>query len=238
VYATGKDKQFLAIREVGGAPLGRDPMQWGSILERKIDIIIGIDNSIGKSELKKEHLELLGRNGKIVLLCAPDREVKDVIELDELAEITENTGRKLFHYNVFEAWYADLKQGKRDLTHLLKLLAEGSIQPKILERIPLSRVSKAQDLMEDKKLSGFIICEPWIKGKRKAFIPGTTVYAESASKSTAEIMPPEPTDEKPTDENKAIQGPVSAKTKTASPVSPTKRFYNSIPPLQQRFDLV
>ena len=47
----------------------------------------------------------------------------------------------------------------------MKLLAEGHVTPRILERVPLTRVAKAQDLMEGKKLNGFILCEPWIKGK-------------------------------------------------------------------------
>jgi NADPH:quinone reductase-like Zn-dependent oxidoreductase len=187
VYATGKEKQFDAITQVGGAPLGRDPRQWRSTLVRKVDLVVGIDNSVGASELKDEHIELLARNGRVILLCGPNSEDKTPLDLDELAELSK-TGKKLYHYNVFDAWEADLKQGKRDLTHLLKLLADGSIRPKILERIPLNKVAKAQDLMEGKKLNGFILCEPWIKSnKKKGEVTDCNVYAESASKSSSTV---------------------------------------------------
>lgn len=187
VYATDKEKQFDAIVKAGGAPLGRDQHQWCSILAQKINMIIGIDNSIGKSELKQEHVELLARNGRVILLCRPDLGIQTAIDLDKHPELSR-TGRKLLRYNVFDSWEEDLKQGKRDMTHLVKLFGEGLIRPKIIERIPLCRVAKAQDLMEGKKLSGFVLCEPWIKGRKRNEMldSAVTVYAESASKSSDE----------------------------------------------------
>lgn len=184
IYATGKEKQFDSITQAGGAPLGRDPCHWRSILTLKVDILVGIDSSVGKSELKEEHMGLIARNGRVIMLCGPDHAVETPLDLDELADLSK-TGRRLYHYNVFDAWDADLKQCKRDLTHLLKLLVDGSIKPKILERIPLNRVAKAQDLMDGRKVNGFIICEPWIKGKKRRELADIAVYAESASKSTA-----------------------------------------------------
>ena len=187
VYATGKEKQFDAIRGCGGAPLGRDPHQWSSVLANKVDIVVGNDNTVGTSELREEHMHLLARNGRVVVLCAPNDNRQTVVDLDELAEMTANTGRKMIHFNVFDAWELDLKQGKRDLTHLLKLLRDGLIRPKILECIPLNRIAKAQDLLEGKKMNGFVLCEPWILGRKKnEVLSGTNgeVYAESASKST------------------------------------------------------
>jgi len=188
IYATGKDKQFDAISSCGGAPLGRDPHQWASILSRRVDIVVGNDNTVGTSEIREEHMHLLAKNGRAVVLTAPNNEHRQVVNLDDLAELRSNTGRTLVHYNVFDAWDTDLKQGKRDLTHLMKLLADGLIRPKILERIPLNRVAKAQDLLEGKKMNGFVICEPWILGRKKNEVltdmDGVQVYAESASKST------------------------------------------------------
>jgi NADPH:quinone reductase len=184
VYATEKEKHFEAISEKGGAPLGRDQKQWCSILSQKVDIIVGIDNSVGKSELSQEHIDLLARNGRVILLCRPGLHNKSAIDLDKQPELAR-TGRILYRYNVFDSWEDDLKLCKRDLGHLLKLYRDGSLRPRILERIPLFRVAKAQDLMEGKKLSGFILCEPWIKGKNKGEdATEFGVYAESASKSS------------------------------------------------------
>lgn len=224
VYATGKERQFPAIAEAGGAPLGRDPRHWCSILAKKVDVVVGIDNSIGKSELKQEHLELLARGGRVVLMCKPDRDDSTAVDLEELAELSK-TGRKLFHYNVFDAWEGDLKQGKRDLTHLLKLLADGLIRPKILERIPLNRVARAQDLIDGKKLNGFILCEPWIKGKKKGEAMESDVYAESASSSKSttdaddDTIAAEELRGRDTDDESRISAPTAANSNVYIPSS-------------------
>jgi hypothetical protein len=132
--------------------------------------MVAIDDSVGSSELRSEHMNLLkGNDGKLVIVTSPDQENRSIINLDDRTEATASTtGRKVIHYNVFEAWIADMNQSKRDLNHILKLLQDGHLRPKVLERIPLNRVPKAQDLMEGKKLNGFIICEPWIKGRKKS----------------------------------------------------------------------
>jgi NADPH:quinone reductase-like Zn-dependent oxidoreductase len=114
VYATGKEKDFVIIRKAGGSPLGKNLRQWCSILTNEIDLILGMDNTMGRSELQMEHIELLSKNGKIVLLSAPKGERK-VNDFDEIAKILENSGRQLFHYNVFDSWEENLRQAKRDL---------------------------------------------------------------------------------------------------------------------------
>jgi NADPH:quinone reductase-like Zn-dependent oxidoreductase len=183
VYATGKERQFQTIYDAGGAPLGRDPRLWRSLLSNKVDLIIGIDHSVGKSEINEDHVALLSRSGRLVLLCNPDRDETTVRIHGELIDFFKVNGRKLNLYNVFDAWENELKQCKRDLLHLLKLLFDGSIRPRILESIALNKVARAQDLLAEKKLNGFIICEPWMKAKKKEGYGVGEVYAESASKS-------------------------------------------------------
>ena len=185
VYATGKESQFQTIYDAGGAPLGRDPRLWRSLLSNKVDLIIGIDHSVGKSELNEGHVALLSRNGRLILLCNPDRDDPTMRIHDELIEFFKINGRKLNLYNVFDAWENELKQCKRDLSHLLKLLIDGSIRPRILESIALNKVARAQDLLSEKNLNGFIICEPWMKGKKKEGFGAGEVYVESASKSAS-----------------------------------------------------
>ena len=185
VYATGKEKEFQTIYDAGGAPLGRDPRLWRSLLSNKVDLIIGIDHSVGNSEIDEDHVALLSRNGRLILLCHPDRDETTMRIHNELVEFFKINGRKLNLYNVFDAWENDLKQCKRDLTHLLKLLIDGSIQPRIMESIALNKVARAQDFLSEKKMSGFLVCEPWMKGKKKNVFGIGDVYAESASKSAS-----------------------------------------------------
>jgi NADPH:quinone reductase-like Zn-dependent oxidoreductase len=187
VYATSKEKHFQTISDAGGAPLGRDPRLWKSILAEKVDIIVGIDDTLGNSEITDDHFGLLSRNGRMVLLCSPERDESTSRLQNELVEEFKSNGKKLTFYSVFDSWEQELKQCKRDLTHLLKLLSEGCIRPFILESITLNKVARAQDLTDGKRLNGFIICEPWIKGKRKQEVLSNEVYAESASKSSQEL---------------------------------------------------
>jgi hypothetical protein len=40
-------------------------------------------------------------------------------------------------------------------------------KPVIVEKIPLNRVARAQDILETKKLNGFIVCEPWMASRQR-----------------------------------------------------------------------
>jgi len=71
-------------------------------------------------------------------------------------------------YDVYEEWDTNLELCKRDLGHLLTLLESKAIQPEVLDRIPLDKVAKAQELLEMKRLPGFLVCEPWLKSKKRA----------------------------------------------------------------------
>jgi NADPH:quinone reductase-like Zn-dependent oxidoreductase len=186
VYGAGKENHFGKIREVGGFPVDRDPRTWFAMAEGKLDLIIGSNNvDHSRSELKHEHIRMLNQSGCLVLLTGPDEDEKAVIDLDKL-DGSLPTKRKMLHHSVFDAWETDLRQGRRDLTHLLKLLESGSVKPRILERIPLTKVAKAQDMMENRNLRGFIVCEPWMKStKRGAAFPGTDFYSESLNQSNS-----------------------------------------------------
>lgn len=217
VYATGKQKQYKDIQKMGGAPLGRDPLQWSSILQGKVDLVVGIDESIGKTELQAEHMPLLTTNGKVVLLCAPDLEKDTVINLEEHTEAASTfSGRKIHMLNLFDSWEEDIKPCKRDLTHLVKLLADGSIRPKILEKIPLSKVAKAQDLMEGKKVHGFIICEPWMTGRKHTEIEDDEAEKEQSPRAASKGW--SPFQDKPSPKRLDISTSIAAPFKT--PLSP------------------
>jgi NADPH:quinone reductase-like Zn-dependent oxidoreductase len=221
VYATGKDKQFETICEAGGAPLGRDAFQWGSILSGRVDMMVAIDDSVGSSELRSEHMNLMkALDGRLIIVTSPEHDNRSIINLDERTEATgSTTGRKVIHYNVFESWNSDIKQAKRDLNHILKLVVSGSLQPKILERIPLSRVPKAHDLMEGKKLNGFIICEPWIKGRKKS------AKKEPSLAAIDEVSPRE--EQQQQQQQQQHKPPVSPFTAAAQRFSPLAIFGDS-----------
>jgi NADPH:quinone reductase-like Zn-dependent oxidoreductase len=167
VYATGRDKEFGRIEKAGGLPLSRDPRHWLSILVKKMDIIVSLDSPYGKPQLKYEHVQTLNSNGKIIIIGAPDQADKSAFDLDSYDGSAAESSRKLHNYNVFEAWDADMKLAKRDLGHLMKLLKDGLLRPKIAERIPLSKVPKAHDYLDEKQVNGFVLCEPWITGQER-----------------------------------------------------------------------
>jgi NADPH:quinone reductase-like Zn-dependent oxidoreductase len=164
VYATSKsDKLFPIIEQVGGIPLDKDPHHWYSLLVGKMDIVVCVDcEDMQMSELKYEHIQTLKKSGRIVLLNGPEYQGDKVVDLSRIDQHSKGTSRRLHHYNVFEAWESDIKLGKRDLEHLLDLLSKGLIEPKIFEQIPLTKVSRAQEVVLRKALAGFIVCEPWL----------------------------------------------------------------------------
>eukprot|EP00543_Licmophora_paradoxa_P019326 CAMPEP_0202464512 /NCGR_PEP_ID=MMETSP1360-20130828/62160_1 /ASSEMBLY_ACC=CAM_ASM_000848 /TAXON_ID=515479 /ORGANISM="Licmophora paradoxa, Strain CCMP2313" /LENGTH=118 /DNA_ID=CAMNT_0049087837 /DNA_START=6 /DNA_END=359 /DNA_ORIENTATION=+ len=85
------------------------------------------------------------------------------------AKIVACTGRKnknklsnqIQGYDVFDSWKNNLETCKRDLSQLLKLLRRGVIRPRVLDRIPLDKVARAQEIVASKKLQGYLVCEPW-----------------------------------------------------------------------------
>lgn len=163
IYATAPESSFGTVEEDGAIPIDKDPHHWYSLLMGKMDIVVCVDcDDPTNSELKYEHIQTLSRKGKLVLIGAPDEEGGQVIELNTVDERSVGMSRKLFHYNVFDSWEEDMKQAKKDLAHLLKLLAEEKLNPKIVDRVPLNKVAKAQEVVEQKILSGFVLCEPWL----------------------------------------------------------------------------
>jgi len=168
VYATAKEKSYKLVEEAGGIPLAKDPRQWYSLLAGKMDVVISVDaHDKSRSELMYEHMQTLNKNGRLVLMEGPEGECGKVVELHKVDDQSVGTARKLHHYNVFHSWETDMRQGKRDLCHLMKLLGEDAIRPKIFERVPLTKVSRAQQVIDKTPMSGFILCEPWLKCEKK-----------------------------------------------------------------------
>ena len=153
VYGTGKERHFQIIESSGATPLNRDPRHWFSILKGRIDLVVGLDNdSFNQSEASAQHLGVLAPGGRAVLFGAPECTCD--------AKIDDR--RRIFVYNVFDSWQKDLKQCKRDLSHLCKLLLEKTIDPNVLETIPLNHIAEVHDAVEHKEFSSFLLCDPWV----------------------------------------------------------------------------
>ncbi|GAX14695.1 hypothetical protein FisN_11Hh236 [Fistulifera solaris] len=163
IYVTGREKEFSAIASVGGLPLSKDPRHWLSILMGKMDLVIGLEDPYGTPQLKYEHIKALHSNGKVVVLGGPNPE-QEVMDLDPIDGTLKRTKRKLVHYNVFDSWESNPRQAKNDLLHLVKLANHGALKPVIAEKIPLNQVAQAHDGLDAQ--SGFVLCEPWIIGKK------------------------------------------------------------------------
>jgi NADPH:quinone reductase-like Zn-dependent oxidoreductase len=186
VYATGREKDFGLILELGGLPLSQDPNHWLSVMLAKVDVVVSVDAPHARPELKYSHVQTLSADGRLVIIGAPDQGDRATVNLDAYEERDFETKRRLHNYNVFDAWEADMKTGKRDLAHLIKLFKDDLIKPQIQDRLPLNHVSIAHQYMETKKISGFILCEPWIEIKEPSAPPSPP--SERASKSVEGIV--------------------------------------------------
>jgi NADPH:quinone reductase-like Zn-dependent oxidoreductase len=183
VYSTVQSNQARIVEEVGGIALDRDPHHWYSLLAGKMDMCICVDSFRKHSEFKYEHIQTLNKKGTMVLLKGPEEETENVVTLDKVDEQSIGTSRKLYNYNVFRQWDADLKQGKRDLAHLLRLLGDEAICPKVIKKIQLKQVSRAHDILESNLVSGFILCDPWLTGERSR--PGSVCSTRSKKSASS-----------------------------------------------------
>ena len=169
IYATGREKEFDLITDIGGLPLSRDPKHWLSAVVGKMDIVVTMEAPYAKPELKYDHIRTLSSDGRLVVIGAPDQGDRTTVEIDTIEGGSMKTKRMLHNYNVFDSWESDMKQAKRDLSHVLRLYKEGAVKPQILDRIPLNKIAKAHEFFETKKVTGFVLCEPWITGTKKGY---------------------------------------------------------------------
>jgi tumor protein p53-inducible protein 3 len=170
-YALVKPRQADAVSRLGGIPLSKDPQDWLTLIGRQIHLLVTVidGSSMCTDNVTKEHLKALNKDGEVVIVGQRGVDNSNNIVSNQPSK----PGSRLIckahkiqdrtkSYNVFDRWESDTKQCKHDLEHLVKLLEDGRVQPEILERIPLSKIAKAQAIVETKKLSGHIVCKPWL----------------------------------------------------------------------------
>mmetsp|Transcript_32546 Transcript_32546/g.37028 ORF Transcript_32546/g.37028 Transcript_32546/m.37028 type:complete len:253 (+) Transcript_32546:1023-1781(+) len=172
IYAPCKKKHKDQVFELGATPLEKSEEEWMPLLEGKIDLII--DTTVGVDSSVENYFGALQENGSYVLVGKSKKPVESLIT--EISGQSSNyscsrkrshANNQVFNYNVFEKWDVDIELCKLDLDYLITLLSEGLLVPRILDRISLHKVKKAHEILEEKRLKGFLICEPFMKSKSR-----------------------------------------------------------------------
>jgi len=168
VYATAKSKHFELLSDLGILPLSQDPLEWWEKLQGKIDLVISLDQ-----EITSLYHKLLKDSGNIVKITKQGMNLQpDIVQRPVSKAICSrhksHEKSKTHTYDIFKEWDTNLDRCKKDLTHLVHLLKQRVVAPFILDRIPLSKVARAQEVVESSRDSGFLICEPWLVSKSRA----------------------------------------------------------------------
>ena len=179
IYATAKKKHWKTLVSYGVMPLSTDPMQYMERIAGTMDLVLAPNGNLREDVCPVHFRALVPKDGQLII--GGHRIVGNDIPLEDWKESHQRTTiacgknkalQKILHnsmtYDVYEEWEKNLDLCKRDLVHLLKLLESKAIKPEVLDRIPLNKVGKAHELLETKRLPGFLVCEPWIKSKKRA----------------------------------------------------------------------
>ena len=175
VYATAKKKHWKTLISYGVVPLSPDPMEWIQRIAETMDLVLAPNGNLREDVIPVHFRALRPRYGQLII--SGRRIVGNDIPITEWKrdqaptlscgknKALNNILRNSTSYDVYEEWETNLELCKSDLSHLLKLLERKLIEPKVLDRIPLNKVAKAQELLEMKRLPGFLVCEPWMRSK-------------------------------------------------------------------------
>jgi NADPH:quinone reductase-like Zn-dependent oxidoreductase len=175
VFATSTPKQYPHLRSLGIIPVSIDPRLWYDQLDDAIDLIFFADPTVN---VVLDHFRVLNDKGHLFVMGQRDGVPIQEKDSELRAASLVCTRRKpnkssmierTHEYNPFRQWAEDLERCKKDLSHLVKMLGKGDLKPNVLDRIPLSKVAKAQDMVESQRHpNGFLVCEPWLRNKKRA----------------------------------------------------------------------
>ncbi len=177
IYATANKKHWKTLISYGVMPLSQDAMDWIKRLEGMIDLVLAPNGNLREDVTPVHFRALIPRHGQLIL--SGRRVMGNDIPIGEWKKDqgTLTCGKnkaltkilnKSYAYDVYEEWQNNLELCKRDLSHLLKLLQDETIKPEVLDRIPLNKIAKAHELLDTKRLPGFLVCEPWMRSKKRA----------------------------------------------------------------------
>lgn len=167
VFALAKLKHFEHISALGIGPLNQDSLDWWQALSGKVDLIISIGDDVAAL-----HYKLLKGKGQIIVVKNRKNE-EDQDSIGRRTGLVCRRNKRLQQlrtssYDVYEEWDNNTDRCKLDLRQLLHMLEANQIEPNVLDRISLGKVARAQELVEPKRLPGFIVCEPWLVAKSRA----------------------------------------------------------------------
>ena len=177
IYATAKKKHWQKLISFGVMPLSPDPAEWINRLEETADLVLATNGGM-REDVSPIHFRCLSEAGHLILCGkrvvgndAPVGQWKaphsQSLKCSRNKSVTKIMNQS-HSYDVFEQWEKDLETCKKDLSHLLNLLERGVVKPNVLDRIALGKVARAHELIEAKRLSGFLVCEPWLRSKKRA----------------------------------------------------------------------
>eukprot|EP00536_Pseudo-nitzschia_multiseries_P002879 jgi/Psemu1/295003/fgenesh1_pm.41_\ len=179
IYATAKKKHWKTLISYGVMPLSSDPMEYIHRIAGTIDLVLAPNGNLREDVSPVHFRALLPKIGQLIIsghrVNGNDIPINDWRQNHQVPTLACGKNKALQKilgncatYDVYEEWEKNLDLCKQDLSHLLKLLEKKVIEPEVLDRISLNKVAKAHDLIETKRLPGFLVCEPWMKTKKRA----------------------------------------------------------------------
>ena len=179
IYATAKKKHWKTLISYGVMPLSPDPSEWIQRIAGTMDLVLAPNGNLREDvtpthfrALRPKFGQLIISGHRVVGNDIPIEAWKNDHRMPSLACGKNKALRKILQkslsYDVYKEWDKNLDLCKRDLSHLFELLKRKVIKPEVLDRIPLNKIAKAHELLEKKRLPGFLVCEPWMKSKKNA----------------------------------------------------------------------
>jgi NADPH2:quinone reductase len=102
-------------------------------------------------------LAALKRGGKLVVYAAPVGLGQILGGLFKMIFLNLTSGKKVESYGITVMYLQDKKPFMEDIAILFKMLAEGKITPLITTRLPLLEAQKANEMLENGKVTGNIV---------------------------------------------------------------------------------
>ncbi|MFG2590755.1 medium chain dehydrogenase/reductase family protein [Streptomyces sp. NPDC048438] len=172
VIGTASKRHHETVRELGATPVDyHDPDLYGRIRQHAPDGVDAVFDHVGGDGLEQSW-QLLRRGGTLVsygTAATKDEEGNSQLPVLKLfgriaAWNTLPNGRSAHFYNFWAgrrlrqaAWHGRLSE---DLTHVLRLLADGSLAPQIAARFPLADTASALALAESRTVIGKVVILP------------------------------------------------------------------------------
>lgn len=191
-------QRYKSVENWGAIPLSSDPQDWLTLIGRQIDMLITSydphrGDKRGSGQITADHWKALKKEGQVHAICShpgmSELEQRNLI-LGSQSSNNKAMDMKAFRlpscrpggrekmadrtifYNLFDSWEGDRHSkatARKDLEHLIRLLDANLIHPEIADRLPLSKIAKAQRSLDLNKVTGagHLICSPWLREKPK-----------------------------------------------------------------------